>query len=324
MHPTQALFQDQIIPKFFPVCDNYSGSKRLMRKPMLLQNELGPAFDITLECEDGTSIGNEKFHILLIAELLNSEFNKFNRKNVRIHDFSSPFFKPDVIKLIAKSVHKIAYIAMPKITCYKQCFDTIEFINSISSQHGASNLPIHVLVETQNAVQDLSKISTHPQLEFLSFDIMDYISSHFGAIPDSTKHAPHPFSHPLVMRAKIEISANCHHYGKVASHKVKTDFKDVSMINVDEKRVYQECGFTRMWSIHPNKIKPIIEALIQSFLDIKDSIAILKKSAKINEWGSIEFKVHLHDRARYRYYWSILKMTTMSGIKLPSEAMASI
>jgi citrate lyase subunit beta/citryl-CoA lyase len=323
MHPSKALFQDQEMPKFLPVCDHFSANEKLMRKSMALQNKLGPIFDMTFDCEVGTSISNEKSQILLIEELLNSEFNQFNRIGVRIHDFSNLFFKSDVINLVGRSAHKIAYLVIPKVTSYKQCLDTIEFINSISNQHGVSNLPIHVLIETQSAVQDTSKIAAHPQVECLSFGIMGYISSHFGAIPDSVMNLQQQFSHPLIMRAEIEISANCHLYGKAASDNVTTDFKDVSMIREDAKRTYQECGITRLWSIHPNQIKPIIEALTPSFLDIKDSINI-SKFTKINEWGPIEFKGRLHDRASYLYYLPILKKASMSAIKLQSETMSFI
>lgn len=323
MHPTQALFQDQTIPKFLPVCDHYAGSEKLMRKSMLLQNELGPVFDITFDCEDGAAIGNEKAHIALISELLNSKSNQFNRIGVRIHDFGSPFFKSDVLDLFEKSANKVAYLVIPKISCFQQLLEAINFINETADQLKFVSPSIHVLIETQTAILDIQKIAAHPQVECLSFGIMDYISSHFGAIPASAMHSPQQFSHPLVMRAKIEISAFCHLYGKVASHNVTTEFKDVSIVSEDAKRAYQECGFTRMWSIHPNQIKFIIEAMTPKFEDISDSIAILT-AAKLNSWGPIEFKDRLHDRASFRYYWSILKKASLSGTKLPSEAMAFI
>ena len=40
-----------------------------MRKSLELQAELGPVFDITLDCEDGAPVGGEIEHAQLIAEL---------------------------------------------------------------------------------------------------------------------------------------------------------------------------------------------------------------------------------------------------------------
>ena len=34
------------------------------------------------------------------------------------------------------------------------------------------------------------------------------------------------FTHPLVVRAKLEIASACHAHGKVPSHGVVTEFKD--------------------------------------------------------------------------------------------------
>ena len=59
MHPSEVLFQGKRAPVSIPVCDHYAGSEKLMRNSLALQQELGPIFDITLDCEDGASAGNE-------------------------------------------------------------------------------------------------------------------------------------------------------------------------------------------------------------------------------------------------------------------------
>jgi citrate lyase subunit beta/citryl-CoA lyase len=44
----------------------------------------------------------------------------------------------------------------------------------------------------------------------LSFGQMDFTSSHRGAIPAKAMQSPGQFDHPLLRRAKVEISAACH------------------------------------------------------------------------------------------------------------------
>jgi len=52
---------------------------------MDLQQKLGPIFDITFDCEDGASAGNEALQIKLIDDLIQSKDNQFNRIGVRLH-----------------------------------------------------------------------------------------------------------------------------------------------------------------------------------------------------------------------------------------------
>lgn len=59
MHPSKVLFQGDHVPAMLPVCDHYAGTEKLMRKSMALQQEIGPRFDITFDCEDGAAAGDE-------------------------------------------------------------------------------------------------------------------------------------------------------------------------------------------------------------------------------------------------------------------------
>ncbi len=56
-HPRDALFEGTGRVAALPVCDHYCGVELRMRKSLALQAELGPVFDITLDCEDGAPIG---------------------------------------------------------------------------------------------------------------------------------------------------------------------------------------------------------------------------------------------------------------------------
>jgi citrate lyase subunit beta/citryl-CoA lyase len=41
--------------------------------------------------------------------------------------------------------------------------------------------------------------------------------------------------------------------------------------------------------------------------------------AQAVQWGPIQHEGNLHDRASYRYYWSILQRAHATGIALPPE-----
>lgn len=319
MHPSQVLFQDQISPVFLPVCDHYAGSEKLMHKSMALQNELGAIFDITFDCEDGAAAGSEAAHANLVGKLLASEENRLQRIGARIHDIHSDFFEQDIEIILSAAASKLAYLVIPKVDSAEQISAAIKHINAIAKKYGREQLPVHVLIETHNALANVDQIAALPQVECLSFGVMDFVSSHYGAIPSNAMRSPGQFSHPLVMRAKLEIAAACHRYGKTPSHNVTTEIKDTAIVAGDATRAILECGYTRMWSIHPDQIKPIVKAMSPRSSEINEAVTILS-TAQQEQWGPIQVNGRLHDRASYRYYWMLLKKAQMSQVTLPENA----
>lgn len=319
MHPSQVLFQDQISPVFLPVCDHYAGSEKLMHKSMALQNELGAIFDITFDCEDGAAAGSEAAHANLVGKLLASEENRLQRIGARIHDIHSDFFEQDIEIILSAAASKLAYLVIPKVDSAEQISAAIEHINVVAKKYGREQLPVHVLIETHNALANVDQIAALPQVECLSFGVMDFVSSHYGAIPSNAMRSPGQFSHPLVMRAKLEIAAACHRYGKTPSHNVTTEIKDTAIVAGDATRAILECGYTRMWSIHPDQIKPIVKAMSPRSSEINEAVTILS-TAQQEQWGPIQVNGRLHDRASYRYYWMLLKKAQMSQVTLPENA----
>ncbi|MDO9194517.1 MAG: aldolase/citrate lyase family protein [Undibacterium sp.] len=319
MHPSQVLFQDQTSPVFLPVCDHYAGSEKLMHKSMALQNELGAIFDITFDCEDGAAAGSEAAHANLVGKLLASEENRLQRIGARIHDIHSDFFEQDIEIILSTAASKLAYLVIPKVDSAEQISAAIKHINIIARKYGREQLPVHVLIETHNALANVDQIAALPQVECLSFGVMDFVSSHYGAIPSNAMRSPGQFSHPLVMRAKLEIAAACHRYGKTPSHNVTTEIKDTAIVAGDATRAILECGYTRMWSIHPDQIKPIVKAMSPRSSEINEAVTILS-TAQQEQWGPIQVNGRLHDRASYRYYWMLLKKAQMSQVTLPENA----
>jgi citrate lyase subunit beta/citryl-CoA lyase len=322
MHPSEVLFQGNRQPLLLPACDHYAGSEKLMRKSIALQQELGPLFDITLDCEDGASAGNEEAHARLVTELLLSEDNKFNRIGARVHDVDSPFFLQDV-EIICAAAKRLAYIVLPKVHSAKEVAAAIRVINTHAAKAGRKDLPVHVLIETHSALREAYDIAALPQVQCLSFGIMDFVSSHYGAIPGSAMRTPGQFTHPLVVRAKLEVAAACHAHGKVPSHNVTTEIKDTAVAANDAQRAAAEFGYTRMWSIHPNQIKPIIKTFTPRLSEVSEAAAILLEAEAV-QWGPISQNGRLHDRASYRYYWTVLQRAKLAGLSLPESAVTLI
>lgn len=318
MHPTQVLFPGTRQPVSLPVCDHYAGSEKLMRKSIALQQELGPVFDITLDCEDGASAGNEAEHAQLVGALIAGDDNRFGRIGARVHDVTSPFFEQDVATICATAAPQLAYLMLPKADGLADVQRAIATISRHTSEAGRRTPPLHVLIETHGALEDVHQIAALPQVESLSFGVMDFVSAHYGAIPAAAMRSPGQFTHPLVARAKLEISAACHAHGKVPSHNVTTEIQDAAVVTGDAGRAAQEFGYTRMWSIHPNQIKAIVQTLSPADDEIGEAAQILLKASDV-QWGPIQHGGTLHDRASYRYYWSILQRGHAGGAALPAE-----
>jgi citrate lyase subunit beta / citryl-CoA lyase len=181
---------------------------------------------------------------------------------------------------------------------------------------GARHLPIHFLIETHGALRDVDAIAAHPRVESLSFGLMDFVSAHRGAIPSQGMSAKGQFTHPLVLRAKLEISAACHAHRKTPSHCVVTEFSDQRAIQEAAAKASSELGYTRMWSIHPNQIEPIIDAFAPTAAEVDLAIDIITQAQEA-DWAPIRHRDTLHDRASFRYFWHVLERAQRTGQPLP-------
>lgn len=323
MHPSEVLFQGKRQPLLLPACDHYAGSEKLMRKSMALQQELGPLFDITFDCEDGAAPGAEQEHAQLVAALLNDEGNRFGRIGARLHDSASVHFASDLATIVGTAAQRLAYVVLPKAENVDEVKRAIALIERHAAAAGRAALPVHVLIETHGALRDAFAIAALPQVECLSFGIMDFVSAHYGAIPANAMRTPGQFAHPLVVRAKLDMVAACHAHGKIPSHNVTTEIKDTAVAANDAQRAGAEFGFTRMWSIHPDQIKPIIKAFTPRASEVNEATAILTEAANAH-WGPIAQNGRLHDRASYRYYWTVLQRARLAGLALPEAAAALV
>jgi len=166
-------------------------------------------------------------------------------------------------------------------------------------------IPLHVLIETPEALRCIHEIAAVPDVVCLDFGLMDFISQLGGAIPADCMRSPGQFTNELIRRVKSEVVLAALLGGKIASHNVSVDFRDSAHILADATRARREFGFMRMWSIHPEQIEPIIAGMLPSGSEVAEAREIIERAAKAM-WGPIEVAGRLHDRASFRYYWGVL------------------
>ncbi|MDR1163726.1 MAG: CoA ester lyase [Candidatus Accumulibacter sp.] len=321
-HPASVLFPGEKPFPILPVVDHYAGSEKFLRKAIQFQNEIGPLFDVTCDCEDGARAGAEKEHAEMCAALVMDSENRFGRVAVRIHDVTHPHWEKDLEILIPKAGSRLPFIMLPKPCSVNDARTQIEGLRKIEAAAGIGReIPVHVLIETLGALHDVWEIAALPGVESIDFGLMDFVSEHHGAIPGAAMKSPGQFDHPLIARAKAEITNAALAHGVVPTHNVTTELNDIDFIRNDALRAKNEFGCLRMWSIHPNQIIPIIEAMRPDFSEVEMATEILV-AAQDNSWGPISHKGTLHDRASYRYYWELLARANTTGMTLPEEAKA--
>lgn len=315
-HPRAVLLDSQASAFVLPVCDHYSGVELRMRKSLQLQAEMAQefgacVFDVTLDCEDGAAVGAEHEHAHLVAELAAAAATDM-RVAVRVHAADHAVFADDVQTIVSKAGSRLSHLMIPKV----ESVQDIERAAQLVDAAGAANLPLHALIESPLAVHRAFEIAQHPRVQSLSFGLMDFVSAHGGAIGAEAMGVAGQFSHPVVVQAKLAIAAACHAYGKTPSHCVVTEFKDFEALGASARQASRQLSYTRMWSIHPSQIRPILEAFAPEPTEVELSVRIIE-AAFAAQWAPISHAGVLHDRASYRYFWQVLERAYRTGQDLP-------
>ena len=344
-HPRKALLGAQGAAGLLPVCDHYSGVEARMVKSLQLQAEMvqefgACVFDVTLDCEDGAPVGGEIDQANMVAALANAAqaapeliaSGVSRRVGARLHAVDHPSFEADVAIVVGGAAQSINYIMVPKVESLQDVQRAVAAIDAATPEISLGALPkpmpLHVLIESPAAVHQVFSIAAHPRVQSVSFGLMDFVSAHAGAIPStamgvrpqSDSNTLDQFHHPLVVRAKLEIASACHAFGKVPSHCVVTEFRDTAALRRAAGHAAAALGYTRMWSIHPDQIRPILEAFSPSRQEV-DLAAQIVVLADAQDWAPISVAGKLHDRASYRYFWQVLERAHQTGVALPSEVM---
>ena len=341
MHPREVLLGAQAGRQRLPVCDHYSGVEARMVKSLQMQAEYTQefgvcVFDVTLDCEDGAPAGCEFDHANMVVALANSAVaapeliadGLRRRVGVRVHAVDHGAFESDVATIVGQAGGALSYLMVPKVESLNDVNRAVATIDA-ALPSGVPPLPLHVLIESPMAVSHAFAIASHARVESISFGLMDFVSSHGGAIPAAAMDVSaateggnlDQFHHPLVLRAKTEVASACHAHGKVPSHCVVTEIHDAHILESSARRASHALGYTRMWSIHPSQIRPILRAFAPR-PDEVDLAADVIAAAQAQQWAPIVFSGRLHDRARYRYFWQVLERAHQTGASIPKAAQA--
>ena len=309
-----------------------------MVKSLQLQAEMTQefgvcVFDVTLDCEDGAPVGGERDQANLVVALANAAHCAPNlvasglirRVGARVHAVDHPAFAADVDIVVGQAAQSLSYIMVPKVESLADVQTAVAAIDAaIRPDQRNGDLPLHVLIESPAAAHRAFDIAAHPRVQSMSFGLMDFVSSHAGAIPHTAMgvrsaddaHTLDQFHHPLVLRAKLDISSACHAAGKVPSHCVVTELRDVRVVERSAQMAAASFGYTRMWSIHPFQIRPILRAFSPSAPDI-DMAARIIEQAIAADWAPIAIEGKLHDRASFRFFWQLLERAHQTGCAIP-------
>jgi citrate lyase subunit beta/citryl-CoA lyase len=139
-----------------------------------------------------------------------------------------------------------------------------------------------------------------------------------GVRSDDNALALDQFHHPLVVRAKTEIASACHAFRKVPSHCVVTEFRDAARLKKSASMAARMFGYTRMWSIHPDQIRPILQAFAPDPAEVELAVSVVEAGAR-QDWAPVAVRGTLHDRASYRFYWHVLQRAHQTGGALPAS-----
>ncbi len=293
-----------------------------MRKSLQLQAEMAEefgacVFDVTLDCEDGAPVGGESEHAHLVTEMALAAAPGA-RVAVRIHPVDHPAFQDDVRTIVGRAGARLAHVMIPKVESLADIDAAVRAVDAAMDPEVGPPLALQALIESSAAVHRAFEIAAHPRVQSLSFGLMDFVSAHGGAIPGDGMGVQGQFSHPLVVRAKLEIAAACHAHGKVPSHCVVTEFKDAAAFGQAARRAARELGYTRMWSIHPDQIRPVLAAFAPDEAEIETAAAIIGAASRA-DWAPISHAGRLEDRASYRFHWQVLERAHQTGRPLPPE-----
>jgi citrate lyase beta subunit len=187
-HPSDVLYAgNRPFPKF-AACEHFAGSEKMLHKALQIQAELSvnnqPNFDITAGCEDGAPAGGEREHAEMIAGMLLSSENRFNRVGVRIHDIRNQHWRDELEIIISQAGREVAYFVLPKPEFADDALTQISTLDEPRGRYGITReIPVHVLIETPGALHEVWEIARLPHVETLDFGLMDFVSAHHGAIP---------------------------------------------------------------------------------------------------------------------------------------------
>ena len=204
-------------------------------------------FDVAGDCEDGAPIGGEAAHARMIAGLIASPTNRFDRFGARIlrknpgfktsDDVAHAAWMTDVALLIGDAGYRSAVVTLPKAESTGDVERMIEALARETARRGITRqIPVSVLIETPGAVHDAWTIAALPNVASLDFGTLDFVSFHHGAIPISAMESPGQFDHAILRQAKTQVAAAALAHGVVPAHGVTRALDAPDVVYADARR----------------------------------------------------------------------------------------
>ena len=289
-----------------PVCEHYVNTVTHLQKTIDQQENKLSSFDIIIDFEDGLGADDK---ISCAKTLLNtcSIIPDGVRFGVRLPQTNHPDTK-ELLSLVLQHVgEKIAYITLPKVQSI-QCINMfLEYSKPLKKVFSVDrDIKIHTLIEDYYGLNNISSIAAHPEVECLIFGIIDFIHNTKGVIPYTAVFSPDQFEHLLIQKAKVKLAQAALINKKVAAHNACMEINDPSIIYQDAKIASSKYGFSRMLSIHPNQINPIISGFSVSEEEIEQAIILLTK-AHDKKWRPMIHNGCFYDLPSYKYFINQLK-----------------
>ena len=315
LSPAEALLDDGDAVAVLPACDHYAGVEARMRKSLALQTELGPVFDVTLDCEDGAPVGGEAEHAKLVVDVATSSANVHGRVGVRVHPVDHSAFGADVETIVGGAASRLAFVMLPKV---ERAADIDIAVAAIDAAGGRA-LPLHALIETHGALREIQALAAHPRIESLSFGLMDFVLCASGC--DSGLGD--------VGRGPVQPSARRAREGRDRRGlpRLRQDAVALRRHRVRRRRrrrgrgpgappassATRGCGAsirTRSGRSSPRSGPRPPRS--------REAAAILDAAAHA-DWAPIRRGDVLHDRASYRYFWRVLRRAALAPDGLPDD-----
>ncbi|MBN7770130.1 hypothetical protein KUV44_10540 [Marinobacter daepoensis] len=305
-------------PKSIPFCEHYAGAPRYVAKALSHQTIATYPFDVTIDLEDGAPIGQERAHLEEVVAVLSEHPDNGRRVGVRIHSLDSRFCDYELEWLIRHCGSRLSYLTVPKVTCADQVKALVSTIQRLCRSYRLpAPLPVHVLLENRQAIRNIWSIAAVEGLETLDLGLVDLVAEYAGAIPVSAIEYPLQFEHGIICQAKTELATAAHYYGLTPAHSVTLELTREGALR-DARLARERFGFTRMYSIHPQQIDGIVQAMSPDPNDVAQACSVLELAEKA-QWGPIGWQGKLYDAASYRYYLSILDNARHAGQPIPQQ-----
>ncbi|KAF5304608.1 hypothetical protein FQA39_LY18996 [Lamprigera yunnana] len=181
---------------------------------------------------------------------------------------------------------------------------------------------LHILIESPQAVHRAFELAAHPRVQSDQLCVDDFDRPRRG-------HSRQPMvckgSHAPAGRARQAARSPPHatRMGKCRRAAGNRRFKNPEAMQQAAHQGRQEFGYTRMWSIHPAQIRPILQAFAPSEAQVAQAARIVT-AAVAAQWAPISDDGVLHDRASYRYFWQVLEPPATNGVRCEYSAGVAV